>query len=87
MNPTTYKAEDRAERIRKRAYEIFVQRGAATGKDLDDWLTAEREVDGGLKSPAQQAPPLKAEAAPATAAPKPAKQGFGSKVKASLGRG
>ena len=30
--------------IRRRAYEIFVQRGSAVGSEAEDWLTAEREV-------------------------------------------
>jgi len=30
--------------VRKRAYEIFLQRGAAYGNDLDDWLKAEKEI-------------------------------------------
>ena|ERR1700719_3974567 len=30
--------------IRRRAYEIFVQRGSTVGSEADDWLTAEREV-------------------------------------------
>jgi hypothetical protein len=30
--------------VRKRAYEIFLQRGASYGNDLDDWLKAEKEI-------------------------------------------
>ena len=30
--------------IRDRAYEIYLQRGAQHGSDLDDWLQAEREL-------------------------------------------
>jgi hypothetical protein len=30
--------------VRKRAYEIFLQRGATYGNDLDDWLKAEKEI-------------------------------------------
>jgi hypothetical protein len=30
--------------IRRRAYEIFQQRGSAPGSEAEDWLTAEREV-------------------------------------------
>jgi HSP20 family molecular chaperone IbpA len=33
-----------AERIRTRAYELFLKRGGAEGRDLDDWLQAERET-------------------------------------------
>jgi hypothetical protein len=32
------------EQVRKRAYEIFIGRGATPGHDLDDWLAAEREL-------------------------------------------
>jgi|HubBroStandDraft_6_1064221.scaffolds.fasta_scaffold1954474_1 uncharacterized protein (UPF0303 family) len=35
--------------IELRAYQIFLQRGSAHGNDLDDWLTAERQVLAGLK--------------------------------------
>lgn len=30
--------------IRRRAYELYVQRGSAPGSEANDWLTAEREV-------------------------------------------
>lgn len=33
-----------AERIRERAYELFRERGADDGRDVDDWLAAEREI-------------------------------------------
>lgn len=33
-----------ADRIRERAYELFCERGADDGRDVDDWLTAEREI-------------------------------------------
>ena len=32
------------ERIASRAYELFVARGGIDGQDLEDWLTAEREL-------------------------------------------
>jgi uncharacterized protein (UPF0303 family) len=35
--------------IELRAYQMFLQRGAAHGHDVDDWLTAERQVLAGLK--------------------------------------
>jgi DUF2934 family protein len=31
------------ERIRRRAYELYVQRGNQSGSELDDWLQAEEE--------------------------------------------
>lgn len=34
------------ERIERRAYELYVQRGNQSGSELDDWLQAEEEVRG-----------------------------------------
>ena len=36
--------------IRKRAYELYVERGNAPGRPLDDWLQAEREINHHLGS-------------------------------------
>ena len=36
--------EKMQDRIMKRAYEIFDRNGGVFGKDLDDWLAAEREL-------------------------------------------
>lgn len=38
--------EKRMREIERRAFELFQQRGGGSGKDLDDWLLAEREVNG-----------------------------------------
>jgi Protein of unknown function (DUF2934) len=35
----------RLSRIAQRAHEIYDRRGGQDGKDLDDWLQAEREID------------------------------------------
>ena len=40
----------RAEEIRRRAYEIYLERGEQPGHDLDDWLQAECELEGGVLS-------------------------------------
>ncbi len=32
------------ERIRRRAYELYVLRGNQSGSELDDWLHAEEEI-------------------------------------------
>ena len=32
------------ERIRRRAYQLYVERGNQSGSELDDWLQAEEEV-------------------------------------------
>jgi hypothetical protein len=34
--------------IARRAFEIYCQRGAQHGRDMDDWLQAERELRGSL---------------------------------------
>jgi hypothetical protein len=38
----------RDEEIRRRAYEIFLERGEQPGRELDDWLQAERELKRGM---------------------------------------
>ena len=35
------------EDIRLRAYEIYLERGEQPGRELDDWLQAERELERG----------------------------------------
>ena len=32
------------ERIRRRAYELYVKRGNESGSELEDWLQAEEEI-------------------------------------------
>jgi hypothetical protein len=39
------------ERIRRRAYELYVQRGNESGSELDDWLQAEEEIRVKIKNP------------------------------------
>jgi hypothetical protein len=34
----------RAQEIKNRAYEIYLQRGAQPGYEVEDWLQAEREL-------------------------------------------
>ncbi len=40
------------ELIRRRAYDLYEQRGCLDGHDVDDWLQAEAEVSGKSKSAA-----------------------------------
>jgi hypothetical protein len=35
----------REEEIRRRAYEIYLECGEQPGRELDDWLQAERELE------------------------------------------
>jgi hypothetical protein len=39
--------------IRRRAYQLYVERGGEHGRDLDDWLQAKREVESGALWPEQ----------------------------------
>ena len=36
------------EEIAHRAYELYVQRGAEPGKDVEDWVRAEKELSKGV---------------------------------------
>lgn len=47
-------AGDRESRIAQRAYELAESRGFAPGAALEDWLQAEREIDG---NSVKQVPP------------------------------
>jgi hypothetical protein len=39
--------------IRRRAYEIYLERGAEPGREMEDWLQAEREAERGALGHAQ----------------------------------
>jgi Protein of unknown function (DUF2934) len=39
--------------IRRRAYQLYVERGGEHGRDLDDWLQAKREFESGALCPEQ----------------------------------
>ncbi|HKU22550.1 MAG TPA: DUF2934 domain-containing protein [Terriglobales bacterium] len=55
-DPTPIKSEVRTteidERIRRRAYDLYEQRGRLDGHDMDDWLQAEAEMSGKSKTAA-----------------------------------
>jgi predicted transcriptional regulator len=42
--PLTITDEELYERVARKAYELYRQRGEIAGHDLNDWLTAERLV-------------------------------------------
>ena len=51
-NPVQPRAEDHSlnhrlnqDEIRRRAYEIYLERGGLSGDAFDDWLQAERELE------------------------------------------
>jgi hypothetical protein len=43
-------AETDRERVAQRAYELYLERGGGQGQDLDDWLSAERELTASTRS-------------------------------------
>jgi hypothetical protein len=42
--PPAESASEVQEQIRRRAYELYEERGTGDGRDLEDWLQAESEV-------------------------------------------
>jgi hypothetical protein len=51
-SPRKRPADVRNHDIARRAYDLFVARGGKHGHDLEDWLQAERELQGALSSDA-----------------------------------
>ena len=49
IGDTTAAILDRA-RVAERAYELYLARGGGDGQAMDDWLNAEREFNGGVKT-------------------------------------
>jgi hypothetical protein len=75
MDPAMSRREERTDLIRSRAYALYLERGGNPGKELEDWLAAEREVNRDLKRPSQM--PSRSE--PVPAAQRGTAQGFASK--------
>ncbi|PYT74353.1 MAG: hypothetical protein DMG41_34815 [Acidobacteria bacterium] len=42
--------EPSGEDIARRAYELYIQRGGDHGKDVEDWVRAERELSDGPRA-------------------------------------
>jgi hypothetical protein len=42
--PEQLMSDDLRERIAKRAYELYLERGCRAGCDVEDWVDAEREI-------------------------------------------
>lgn len=60
VNATSTAVRPTEEDIAFRAHQIFLERGATPGQDLDDWLQAERELTAAaerLNPPKKAAPP------------------------------
>ena len=57
LNRPSQPQPSRLSRIAQRAHEIYEARGGQEGKDLDDWLQAEREIDAEIEA-AETEPPM-----------------------------
>jgi len=57
----TISDEEFSERIARKAYELYQQRGEEPGHELEDWLTAERLVDEELRHGPLEEPVLEEE--------------------------
>ena len=44
--PSFTESRPAADRVAQRAYERYVERGREDGRDMEDWLEAERELNG-----------------------------------------
>ncbi|RWA65429.1 DUF2934 domain-containing protein [Mesorhizobium sp.] len=81
--------DDRQERIRRRAHEIWEQAGRPEGAHMEHWDQAAAEIDGAAKPKAKAAPkkaakakaPAKAPAKAASKAPSKAKPAAKPKAK------
>jgi hypothetical protein len=54
-SPAISSGRDLETQVRQRAYELYEERGCASGFDKDDWLRAEREILGRLEARQQSA--------------------------------
>ena len=52
QKPRVAKNQPAAEEIAFRAYQIYLERGAAPGNEFEDWIQAERELVGENGKPA-----------------------------------
>ena len=50
----TLQGDSLDDRIRRRAYELYLARGGAGGSEMEDWLEAERQVSGRAGAEASQ---------------------------------
>jgi len=68
--------DDRQDRIRQRAHEIWEQAGRPEGAHQEHWEQATAEIDGAAAKPKKAAAkPVKADAKPKAAKPAAAKSG------------
>jgi Protein of unknown function (DUF2934) len=42
------------DRVARRAYELYLARGGGDGRDMDDWLNAERELENSKTGPSEE---------------------------------
>ena len=77
---TNVNPETRNELITKKAQELFVKRGKVPGRELDDWLEAERLVDQELQAKSREPQARSEPAARPTPASTPGRSTTSSKL-------
>jgi hypothetical protein len=65
---------DRVEAIRRRAYDIWLDKGQRDGEDVEHWREAELEISGVAPAAASPAPKKKSTAKPSAKAAAPAQK-------------
>ena len=87
--------EERQRLIQQKAYEIYLSRGASGGREVEDWLAAEKAVDADLSATVRETREPRRESAPKptprVVAPEPQKRptstgGLGEKIKGKFRR-
>jgi hypothetical protein len=71
MTTNQIQNEPSRQEIERRAYSLYQERGAIPGRELDDWLTAEKQVAGTSAPPRL---PARAEKQTQTSSPTEGKQ-------------
>jgi hypothetical protein len=85
------RGDERTRLIQQKAYEIYVSRGCVGGREVEDWLAAERAVDAEIarkKTATKAAPPSGPRAVPPEPAPSKSAPmgGLGEKIKGKFRR-
>ena len=58
QNEGRFLTDEIREQIARRAYEVYAARGGQDGRDMDDWLQAEREVMAELEQQERRPPTI-----------------------------
>jgi len=65
---STISPDERRQLVQKKAYELYLQRGKTPGREMDDWINAEKLIERELK---ERTPPSASRPEPAKETPRP----------------